>query len=72
MAVSAQDVLAAAQVVIDKQAARGITVAAAADQKAAYDTAHAAAVADDASYSAAFDAFVETASSFTKDSVEIP
>ncbi len=72
MSVSAEDLLAKAQVVIDKRAALGLSVGTAADEKAKYDAAHAKALADDADYGAAFEDFVSSSSAFVKDDVTIP
>lgn len=72
MSVSAEDLLAKAQAVIDKRAALGISVNSAAKEKAEYDDAHGKAMADNTDYAAAFDDFVSSSSSFQKDDVTIP
>ena len=72
MAVSPADLLAKAQLIIDKQAQRGISVATSADKLAEYNAAHAKAAADDAEYAAAFDDFVNASHDFNKDVIDIP
>ncbi len=72
MSVTAADLLAKAQVIIDKQTQRGISVATSADKLAEYTAAHDKAVADDADYAAAFDDFVNASSSFQRDDITIP
>ncbi len=69
---TAEQLLQKAQAVIDKRAALGISVNAAANDKAVYDASHTKAMADNDDYAAAFNDFVDSSHDFQKDQVEIP
>lgn len=72
MSVTAEDLLAKAQSVINARAALGISVDTDAQAKAAYDDAHNKALADDSNYAAAFDDFVSSSHDFQRDVIQIP
>lgn len=72
MAVSAEELLAKAQAVIDKRAQLGLSVASAGKEKAEYDEAHGKAMADNGDYASAFNDFVTSSHDFQKDDVSIP